>query len=254
VQEFQVNRSNYAAELGGASGGVINIVSKSGGNELSGSVFAYIRDYHLDAADPFATQLVGNSVQRIKPPLHRQQYGASIGFPIKKNRPFFFGAYEALQRRESAAITVLTDQSIFQPTAAQSAIISSLATNPSTTPIACLPQVPGAQMLPPAACAVALRQTLTSKQSTVHMVQQNSGVFPFTSRFQNVSVRIDHNPSNYNQFFVRYTYNNNDETNPNARALLGYSRSTNFDGLDSNVVGNWTHVFRPDLINEAQLQ
>src|SRR5262249_13192325 len=43
VQEFQINRSNYAAELGGASGGVINIVSKSGGNELHGSIFAYFR-------------------------------------------------------------------------------------------------------------------------------------------------------------------------------------------------------------------
>lgn len=254
VQEFQINRSNYAAELGGASGGVINIVSRSGGNELHGSAFMYIRDYHLDAADPFATALIGNSVQRIKPPLHRQQYGGSAGFPIRKDRTFFFGAYESLHRRESAAVTVLTDPSIFQPTAAQVVIIDALAANASSTPIACLPQVAGSQLLPPAACAVALRQALTSKQSTVELFQHNSGVFPFTSNFQNFSVRIDHNPSNYNQLFLRYSYNKNKETNPNARALIGYSRSINFDGLDSNIVGNWIHVFNPRLINEAHLQ
>jgi hypothetical protein len=254
VQEFQINRSNYAAELGGASGGVINIVSKSGSNELHGSLFLYIRDHHLDAADPFATALVGNRVQRIKPPLHRQQYGGSAGFPIKKNRTFFFAAYEGLHRNESNAITVLTDPSIFQPTATQSTIIGALAANSSSTPIACLPQVVGAQMLPPAACAVALRQALTSKQSTVELFEHNSGVFPFASNFQNFSFRIDHNPSDYNQLFLRYNYNNNKSTNPNARALIGYSRSINFDGLDSNVVGNWIHVFRPNLINEARLQ
>ncbi|HEY6121143.1 MAG TPA: TonB-dependent receptor, partial [Pyrinomonadaceae bacterium] len=254
VQEFQINRSNYAAELGGASGGVINIVSKSGGNEPHGSVFAYLRDYHLDAADPFATALIGNSVQRIKPPLHRQQYGGSTGFPIKKNRTFFFGAYEGLHRQESAAVTTLTDPSIFQPTATQSAIIAALAANISSTPIPCLPQVDGAQVLPPAACAAALRQALTSKQSTVELFQHNSGVFPFTSNFQNFSVRIDHTPSNYDQLFLRYSYNNNRETNPNARALIGYSRSINFDGLDSNTVGNWIHVFQPNLINEAHVQ
>ncbi len=54
VQEFEINRSNYAAELGGASGATINIVSKSGTNELHGSLFGYFRNDAMDAADPFA--------------------------------------------------------------------------------------------------------------------------------------------------------------------------------------------------------
>ena len=254
VQEFQINRSNYAAELGGASGGVINIISKSAGNELHGSFFTYIRDHHLDAADPFAVALVGDTLQRIKPPLHRQQYGGSVGFPIRRNHTFLFAAYEALRRRESAAVTVLTDPSIFQPTAAQTEIINALAANTSSNPIACLPQVAGAQFLPPSVCAAALRQALTSNQSTVELFQHNSGVFPFTSNFHNLSFRIDHNPTDYNQFFLRYGLNKNKETNPNARALIGFSRSINFDGLDSNVVGSWIHIFRPTLINEVRLQ
>ena len=86
------------------------------------------------------------------------------------------------------------------------------------------------------------------------MFEHNSGVFPFTSNFQNFSVRFDHNPSNYNQLSLRYSYNNDKETNPNARALIGYSRSINFEGLDSNIAGNWVHVFNPNLINEAHAQ
>src|SRR5437773_939873 len=54
VQEFQINRSNYSADLGGASGASINVVSKSGTNELHGSAFAFIRHDVLDARDPFA--------------------------------------------------------------------------------------------------------------------------------------------------------------------------------------------------------
>src|SRR4029077_12987245 len=54
VQEFQVNRSNYSAELGGASGAAINIVSKSGTNQVHGGLFGYFRNDALDATDPFA--------------------------------------------------------------------------------------------------------------------------------------------------------------------------------------------------------
>ena len=189
VQEFQINRSNYAAEFGGASGGVINIVSKSGSNDFHGRLFAFMRDDKLDAGDPFAIVLTGNTPQRIKPPSERQQYGGTLGFPIRKDRTFFFGGFEGLNRNESSAVPVLTDLSIFQPTPAQSAVLGSLSSNTSTAPVACLPAVPAAAMLPPAACAAALRGALTSKQSTVELFEANSGVFPFTSNRKAFSAR-----------------------------------------------------------------
>src|SRR5713101_7067258 len=95
VQEFQINRSNYTADLGGASGASINIVSKSGSNQVHGSLFGYFRNDAMDAQDPFAfTQALQpgqvfnpgapDSVGRpVKDSLSRQQYGGSIGFPIK---------------------------------------------------------------------------------------------------------------------------------------------------------------------------
>ena len=87
VQEFQVNRSNYSVELGGASGGTINIISRSGTNALHGSVYGFFRDDVLDAADPFATKLENDKAVRVKPPSSRQQFGATLGGPLIQ-RPY----------------------------------------------------------------------------------------------------------------------------------------------------------------------
>jgi hypothetical protein len=251
VQEFQINRSNYSAELGGASGGVINIVSKTGSNNVRGSVFGFFRNQRLDAADPFAIALEGDAVRRIKPDANRQQYGGTIGFPIIKDRTFFFGGYEGLRRRESSTVPVLTDLSIFQPTAAQATIINSLAASTSATPIPCLT---GGPNLAPADCASALRAALTAKQSTRDLFRQNSGVFPFTSDSQAFSLRADHRAGDKNQLFLRYNYTNSDEVNQSTRALVGFSRANSVDNLDSTIVGGWTRIFSPNLINEARVQ
>lgn len=251
VQEFQINRSNYNAELGGASGGVINIVSKTGTNNLRGSAFAYFRHQSLDAGDPFAIVLQGTSTTRIKPPANRQQYGFTVGFPIIKDKTFFFGGYEGLRRRESSTVPVLTDLRIFQPTPGQSGIISALAASSDPTLVTCLngqPQVTRAQ------CAPILQATLTAKQSTQDLFRNNSGVFPFTGNSNAFSARVDHVPSSSNSFFLRYSFNDRDEGNQATRALLGFSRSNNTDIVDHNLVGGWTHIFNPNLINELRLQ
>jgi hypothetical protein len=88
VQEFQVNRSNYSAEHGSARGGVINIVTRSGSNQLHGSAFAFFRHQSLDATDPFAVNLEGTVLRRVKPDSDRQQFGGTIGGPIAKDKTF----------------------------------------------------------------------------------------------------------------------------------------------------------------------
>jgi len=254
VQEFQINRSNYSAELGGASGGVINIVSKSGGNRIRGSVFGYFRHARLDAADPFAVDLVDGNPQRVKPPSSRQQYGVTLGFPIIRDKTFLFGSFDGLNRDESSAVSVLTTRSIFAPTPDQSAIIGALASSPSMVPVPCLPSVPSFAMLPPAVCAQVLQGTLTSSPSTVELFEANSGVFPFTSNSKSFSIRLDHSANDRNQLFFRYSYSNSDEGNRSTRALLGASRSNNVDILDSNVVGGWTFAKSSKFVNEARIQ
>src|SRR5207245_1153349 len=135
VREFQINRGEYSAELGGASGGVINIISKSGTDDFHGSLFGFFRNQALDAGDPFAITLVENTPRRIKPASTREQYGGTLSFPIRKQRTFFFGSFEGLNRNESAAVPVLTDVSIFNPTAAQNSVIDALAASTDTRPI-----------------------------------------------------------------------------------------------------------------------
>lgn len=251
VQEFQINRSNYNAELGGASGGVVNIVSKTGTNNFHGSVFGYFRNQSLDAADPFAVVLTGTSLNRVKPDAARQQYGFTVGGPIRKDKLFFFGGYEGLRRRESSVVSVLTDLRIFQPTAAQQAIINGLNTRPDQTPIVCFTGQPA---ITPAMCGAALQSTLTAKQSTQDLFRNNSGVFPFDSNSNAASGRLDYIPSDENTFFLRYNYTKRDDSNQAIRALVGFSRANNTDNLDHNMVGNWTHLFSSNTINEIRFQ
>src|SRR4029077_6792211 len=115
VQEFQVNRSNYSVELGGASGGKISIISRSGTNAFHGSAYGFFRHDKLDAADPFATRFANGRLTRIKPADDRQQFGATLGGPLVAKRTFFFAAFEGLDRDESNSVSVLTDESIFKP-------------------------------------------------------------------------------------------------------------------------------------------
>jgi hypothetical protein len=99
IEEFSVLTSNYSAEYGKTSGGVINAISRSGTNSFHGSAYEFIRNNALDAPNFFD----GGTT----PPFRRNQFGGTIGGPIRKDRTFFFADYEGI--RQSKGITnVLT--------------------------------------------------------------------------------------------------------------------------------------------------
>ena len=91
IQEFRVDSSNYPAEYGTGTGGQINVIGKSGGNQFRGSAFYYVRNDAFDARNFF------DGAE--KSPLRLNQFGGSLGGPIVKNRLFFFGSYEGLRQR-----------------------------------------------------------------------------------------------------------------------------------------------------------
>jgi hypothetical protein len=103
IQEFQLILSNYNAEYGRASGGVINIVSKSGGNEFHGDAFGYFRNKSFQARNPFSGQVdpVTGNLDPVKQAYTRTQSGLTFGGPIKKDKTFAFFSYEYTQREES---------------------------------------------------------------------------------------------------------------------------------------------------------
>jgi hypothetical protein len=103
VQEFQLILSNYNAEYGRASGGVINIVTKGGGNEFHGDAFGFFRNKAFQARNAFSGQVdptTGN-LDPVKQAYTRTQSGLTFGGPIKKDKTFYFFSYEYTQREES---------------------------------------------------------------------------------------------------------------------------------------------------------
>src|SRR5262245_11719674 len=97
VREFQVLASSYSAEFGKAAGGVVNIVTRSGTNDLRGTAFAYYRDETLNARDHFERfDPFGSRIERDKAPFGQQQWGGVLGGPIRKGKAFFFGSLDRL--------------------------------------------------------------------------------------------------------------------------------------------------------------
>lgn len=95
IREFQVLTNSYSAEFGKASGGIVNIVTKSGTNDVHGNVFYYFRDESLNAKDHFEKfDVLGNSIDREKAPFGQKQWGATLGGPLKKDKTFFFLSFE----------------------------------------------------------------------------------------------------------------------------------------------------------------
>jgi hypothetical protein len=93
VQEFQIITNGYAAEYGRASGGVVNIITRSGANDLHGSLFGYLRNRNFQAVNPFSTVP--------DPAYTRVQAGAAIGGAIKKDKTFYYFSYEGTWRQET---------------------------------------------------------------------------------------------------------------------------------------------------------
>jgi outer membrane receptor protein involved in Fe transport len=89
VQEFQVNTNGYGAEIGRAGGGVINVITKSGTNDLHGTVFYFVRNDAFNANNSFF-----KSINRARLPYKIHQFGANLGGPIVKDKLFFFANYD----------------------------------------------------------------------------------------------------------------------------------------------------------------
>ena len=280
VQEFQINRSNYGADLGGASGATINIVSKSGTNNVHGSLFALFRNDSLDAANPFAISqalqpgetfnpLAPNSTgTHIKDSLSRQQFGGSIGFPIKKDKTFFFGSFEGLMSDAQNAVPLLQSTSIFHPDNSvfndQQGIINALSAAGSAS-VPCLSNQPS---LPAAVCAQILTTALTVSPVTgltpgqnalnkfiINQFENNGGLFPYNTREYLASARLDHQFSDKNQMFVRFNFGHDREENPDVQSLTGFSRGSSVNpAIENTLLAGWFHQFGPETQNETRLQ
>ena len=281
VQEFQVNRSNYPADLGGASGAAINIVTKSGSNNVHGSVFGYFRNDALDARDPFAfksalepgdpftTDAVGAPV---KNSLGRYQFGGNVGFPIQTDKTFGFLAFEGLRQDAENSVPLLTNSNIFLPTPSQQQIIGGLTGNapvpclsgPIGTAVAAqlgLPAPNPVTTLPASTCGAILGPTLTINPATsaldsylVDQFETNGGLFNYTTREYLFNGRLDHRFSDANSVSLTYRFGHDLEENPDVQSLTGFSAGSSINNYDNDIQGSWYHVFSPRDQNELRIQ
>lgn len=100
VQEFQVQTNNLSPEFGGTANGVVNIATKSGSNEFHGTAYEFLRNRSLNANQFFA-----NLAGLPRPALTQNQFGATLGGPLKKDKLFFFGTYEGFRLRNATTST-----------------------------------------------------------------------------------------------------------------------------------------------------
>jgi len=285
VREFQINRSNYPAELGGASGASVNIVTKSGTNTIHGSLYGFFRNDAMDARDPFAFlpalapdptfsnfNLTSQGTP-VKNSLNRQQFGGSLGLPIRKDKTFLFVGYEGLRSDAEDSVPLLTRSSIFGPTSSQQTINTKLL-GLGSSQVPCLsgpvgeavaaelpPPYTNMTTLPADFCAAVLGGALTVNPASspldafvVSQIEKDGGLFPFPVRQHEVSARLDHYFSNRDQAAFRYSFSHLEESDPDVQALIGFSRGSSVLNWDSTMQGSWFHQFNAGVINEARAQ
>lgn len=231
VQEFQVNRNSYNAEYGGAFGGVVNIVSKTGSNNWHGSMFGYFRDNIFDARNAFDFNPKGIS------PFNRQQYGGSIGGPIRKDKTFLFTAFEGLNQKQTAFVNLLNDPNLFNLTTGQTSLFNFLGAVPNFAPL-----------------AAGLSAAISTGARTRALFESASGQFPFDYFDMVGSVRLDHTLSATDSGYLRFNVADSHTQNQAAGALTAVSRGRTFDSFTGGALLSETHLFTPTTINEFKTQ
>ncbi|HEY8559844.1 MAG TPA: TonB-dependent receptor [Pyrinomonadaceae bacterium] len=239
VQEFQVDRNSYNAEYGGASGGMVNIVSKTGTNDFHGSIFGYFRDKRFDARNAFDFNPEGKS------PYSRQQFGGSIGGRIVENKTFFFASAEGLRQNQTSFVTL--NQSLVNglqiapgnPVVGdQNAFLNYLASRPAFAPL-----------------AVGVRGVLTVPSArTTNLYAATNGQFPASENSALVSGRVDHRFSDKDSAFVRLNYAWFSGENQATGALNAVSRGRTVESPSGGILFSETHIFDPKTVNEFRAQ
>jgi len=253
IQEFKVQSSDYSAEFGRSGGAQINVVLKSGSNQFHGSGFEFFRNRNLDAKNFFdKPDCTPESVEGTCAPiprLDRNQFGGTLGGPLRKDNTFFFVAYEGLRLRQ-ATTREATVPSQVAPTGGPYADLADASTLfglmqnfgyvPNAAGMAAL------NLLPPA--NVALPNLGESTTYVSAPVIQNT--------VDLMSVKLDRQAGSNNTFSGHYSLYNVNTFNPfdpvNAfTSLPGYG-SYDID-RGQNAGFTWTHVFTSRWINEARL-
>ena len=247
IQEFKIEQVGSTAAYGNA-GTFVNVVSRSGANQLHGTAFEFLRNNALDARTYFD--------QGPAPAFHQNQFGGSVGGPIKRNKMFFFLNYEGF--RETAPTTTYSHV----PTVAERNGDFGQSTSQYKDPVTGLPVIrnPLAANTSTPFPGNQIPDTLFSPAALKALAYfpEPNGAFPGGNNYVNVqntttnwdqgSARIDYTISQKDTIFGRYTQQTLNAVEPG----LTFFGGRVFPSHPKNLAAGWTHVYNSSLVNNVR--
>ena len=211
VQEFRVINTSYSTEFGRATAGIVNIITKSGSNAFHGSLYDYLRNSAFDAKSILGVQHFNA--------LRQNQFGASIGGPVSKDKTFFFANYEGQRRGEAPTYN--------------SVVLQKIGNMAGTDP-----------------------NTINNVKVNVFGLAPENLFVIRAANTDNGFIRLDHNFNSKNYLYLRYFINDGRLTNqsPLNNGFDLPSAFKNNDIRDQSVAGGLTSTLSPTWVNELRMQ
>jgi hypothetical protein len=253
LMEFKVETNVYSAEYGHSAGAVVNATIRSGTNKVHGSLFEFLRNDALDARNFYLLP------SQATPELRRNQYGATLGGPIRKNKTFLFGSWQGT-RQNSGAATIVESLAPASYRAGDFSTVKSALNDPAET----VSDGNGGYIKTPfpgnVIPAGRISQPASLLLKDVPLPQTSAAANNYVASPINISnrdqwdTRGDHNISNADRLFVRYSYYTLHAVSPGPlpAPVIG---STNFQQSNNDQTGHQgvlgaTHLFGQSMVNE----
>lgn len=247
IQEFKIQTGTFSAEFGFQAGANINIVTKSGSNQVHGTLFNFLRNDKMDARGFFPTS---------KPKLRQNQFGGTVGGPVYipklydgRNKTFFFSNYEGIRIRQEqfGRFTVATDAQRagdFTQTAAGAPFTGTIMDPTTNQPF------PG-NIIPANRITSQTKAILNyyPRVNTPGQIFNYQILAPVRTDSDSTIHRLDHQFSAKNYVFARGAYDN--RARPDPEFFPGFVRKTNLAAY--NVVAGYTRIWSPTIVQESRL-
>jgi hypothetical protein len=250
VQEFRVQTNSTTAEFGRFSGGVISLSTKSGTNEFHGTLYEFFRNRVLNANTFFS-----NRSGLVRPPFTQNQYGGTVGGPIKRNKMFFFGSYEGFAQRTAStyilnAPTAKMLTGDFSEYGATPIIFDARSTTTGTGRAPFTGNVIPPSRLDPTALVLAkLQWNLPNRAGLTNNFANNAASGSNNGTY---NIRIDYTVSDKQRVFVRYNYAKPVPVLVSPYANNEYTQGTRANPYHTAIFGD-TYTFSPSTIFDIRL-
>src|SRR4030095_3501678 len=236
IQEFQVNRLGFNAEYGFTAGTAVNVVTKSGTNDLHGNAYLFYRSQKTSARNPLFFGSEKPYEQYVFP-------GINLGGPIAKNRSFFFVSYEGLKQDEALIRSYTSNTTLLSATAAQNAYLAQLETGPNSNANT-------------RRIASNLRQGLftQSNSNAMRILRESEAGYIAPTRRHNFMARLDHQINQNDQLSGRFSFSDESSFLVGQDNVEAPSTRLGDKLRDYTLVGTWSHVLSSSVVNQFRAQ